>query len=160
MSFTRFHDDPARIQKALDESTYMGRYQLNTPGPGVGLAFQEDVQLRLQGWGANLGKNTVNWESDLRGLTRRLNRDVPELNDYKVRSLPPLAVSYPVADPYVEESRATHPAWMYKDQDQTRWETPWINPQAHFEIPFHKDIQTKMLDRDHFVPRFPSAELR
>jgi hypothetical protein len=151
MSFTRFHDDPSRIQKSLEESTFAGRYQINTPGPGVGLSFQEDVQLRLQGWGANLGKNTVNWESDLRGLTRPLNRDNIEKNQHHVRSMPPLKLVYPSSDPFVEESRATHPAWMYKDQDQTRWEEPWINPQGNFEIPFQTDIPTKMLLRDQYA---------
>ena len=70
MSFTRFHDDEARIKKRLEESTFQGRYFLNVPGPGMDLAFHEDPQLRLQKWGANLHNNTVNLESDLHGLTR------------------------------------------------------------------------------------------
>ena len=32
MSFTRFHDDPARIQKQLQESTDQGNYMINVPG--------------------------------------------------------------------------------------------------------------------------------
>jgi hypothetical protein len=148
MAFTRFHDDSLRIQKYLDESTYSGRYQLNTPGPGVGLPYQEDVQIQLQKWGANLGKNSTNWESDLRGLTRRSNRDIPELNYHSSFSAPTLPISYSVEKPFINESRATHPAWMYKDQDQTRWEFPWINPQANVEIPFPTDIQTRILTRD------------
>ena len=75
MSFTRFHDDPARVKKQLEESTYQGRYFLNKPGAGVDLPFFEDPHLRLQGWGANLHNNTVNLESDLYGLSRTLNRD-------------------------------------------------------------------------------------
>ena len=73
MSFTRFHDDPSRIKKQLDESTFQGRYFLNTPGAGMDLPFKEDPHFRLQKWGANLHTNTVNIESDLHGLTRTLN---------------------------------------------------------------------------------------
>ena len=29
MSFTRFHDDPCRIEKQLQESTGTGKYMLN-----------------------------------------------------------------------------------------------------------------------------------
>lgn len=32
MAFTRFHDDPARIRKTLEESTFAQKYYLNTPG--------------------------------------------------------------------------------------------------------------------------------
>ena len=42
MAFTRFHDDPHRIQKQLEESTYIGRYTLNTPAQGMNLPFNED----------------------------------------------------------------------------------------------------------------------
>ena len=42
MAFTRFHDDPARISKRLEESTFTGRYQLDRPGPGVDMPFYEE----------------------------------------------------------------------------------------------------------------------
>ena len=76
MSFTRFHDDPARIKKQLEQTTFLGRYMLDCPGPGNNLPFWEDPQIRMQKWGANLRDNTVNLESDLFGMTRRLNRDL------------------------------------------------------------------------------------
>ena len=84
MSFTRFHDDPARIKYGLQISTYSGRYALDTPGPGINLPYLEDCQVRMQRWGANLMTNPINIESDLRGLTRPLNRDNMELNNYKI----------------------------------------------------------------------------
>ena len=76
MSFTRFHDDPERIKKQAQESSDVGRYWLNTPGQGVNIGFVEDAHIRLQGWGANLRNNTVELESDLKGITRR-RRQVP-----------------------------------------------------------------------------------
>jgi len=152
MSFSRFHDDPARIRKQLDESTFAGRYFLNTPGPGISMPFYEDPQLRLQKWGANLTTNTVNLESDFMGLTRPLNRDLIQYRDSAVQTTP---LVYQSEDPTVEESRVSHPAWMYRDLEQTRWEMPWINPQANVEKRFPNNIQTRILEKDYFQPRMP-----
>ena len=150
MAFTRFHDDPIRIAKRLEESTFAGRYQLDMPGPGVDMPFYEDPNQRLQKWGANLRTNTINLESDLRGMTRPLSRrDHREQNDYRkhaVQTMPMAA--YGTAEPYVEESRASHPAWMYRDLEQPRWETPLLNPQANLEKPFTHNIHTRILEKD------------
>ena len=81
MAFTRYHDDECRIEKQLQESTDQGRYMLNVPGNGVNMPFIDDPHIRMQYWGANLTNNTVNLESDLRGLTRRINRDCIDVNN-------------------------------------------------------------------------------
>jgi len=151
MSFTRFRDDPARIEKQMDISTYLGRYQLDRPGQGVDLPFLEDPQVRLQGWGANLRRNTVNLESDLLGLTRKLNRDNIEQNNYLEYSVLAERVDYRSENPYVDESRATLPAWTFRSLEQNRWETPFINPQANVEKRFHDNIQTRILEKDAYI---------
>ena len=107
MSFTRFHDDPHRMRKEAEESSFSGKYALNTPGPGDIMPFQEDPQLRLQRWGANLMTNTVNIESDLRGMTRKLNRDYIEKNEYKKASVEGKIVSCPLQESFIDESRAS-----------------------------------------------------
>jgi len=155
MSFTRFHDDPARIKYSLEISTYSGRYALDTPGPGVNLPYLEDSQIRMQKWGANLMTNPINIESDLRGLTRKLNRDNIELNNYKNTAVETSQKIYEKKQPYVDESRASHPAWMYRDLEQTRWEVPFINPLVNVEKKFHDNIQTRILEKDHHVPIIP-----
>jgi hypothetical protein len=155
MSFTRFHDDPHRIKKQAAESSCLGKYMLNTPGPGSNLPFLEDPQLRLQSWGANLMTNTVNLESDLRGLTRTLNRDEIELNEYRAMASDGQSVSYPSTETFIDESRASHPAWMYRDLEQSRWEEPFLNPQTGLEKRFQDNIQTRILEKDYFTPRVP-----
>jgi hypothetical protein len=155
MAFTRFHDDPARIKKQIDQSSFSGRYMLNVPGPGESLPFYQDPQLRLQKWGANLRTNTINLESDLRGLTRPLNRDLVEDNNYKTHAVQTGSEIYPVKTPFIEESRATHPAWMFKDLEQSRWESPFLNPLNGLEKGFHENIQTRILEKDYFVPKVP-----
>lgn len=155
MSFTRFHDDPARIKKQLEESTFTGRYRLDTPGNGLDLPFFEDPQLRLQGWGANFRNNNVNLESDLLGLTRPMNRDLVDINDYKINSVPTSHQLYRSSQPFVEESRASHPAWMFRDLEHSRWETPFLNPLNGLEKGFHENIQTRILEKDLFTPSIP-----
>lgn len=153
MAFTRFHDDPVRIQKQIDESTFSGRYMLNTPGQGINMPYQNEVQMRLQRWGANITNDMIHLENDFRGLTRPLNRDLQEMNDYKKHAVNPTQMMYSSVDPFVEESRASHPAWMYKDLEQPRWEMPWINPQSNLELRFPNNIQTRILEKDYYVQK-------
>jgi hypothetical protein len=160
MSFTRFHDDPNRIQKQVLESSYAGRYALEMPGNGVNMPFLEDVQVRIQKWGANRMNQTVNLESDLRGLTRILNRDRIDENEYHLTAVAMQPISYPNATPFVGESRASHPAWMYRDLEQPRWEEPWLNPLANLEKPFYDNIQTRIIEKDNFRPRIPIIQER
>jgi hypothetical protein len=155
MSFTRFHDDPHRIKKQNEETSFTGRYMLNTPGPGVDLPFMEDPQLRLQKWGGNLQTNTVNLESDLRGLTRMQNRDNIELNQHTKTKVSSSMPTYRKENPFIEESRSSHPAWMYKDLEQTRWEEPLLNPLNGLDKQFQENIQTRILEKDQFTPRIP-----
>ena len=57
MAFTRFHDDPCRIQKYLEESSNIGKYILNKPGNGDKPEFIDDPYIKIQNWGANLSNN-------------------------------------------------------------------------------------------------------
>jgi len=159
MAFTRFHDDPNRIYKQLQQTTYIGQYQLNTPGPGLNLPFSEESQLRLQRWGANFDGKMISQENDLRGQTRKLNKDYIDYNDYKKHEQLPSTPVYDTESPYVEESRASHPAWMYKDLEHPRWETPFLNPQNNIERPFLYDVQTRILEKNHYMPQIPDLSI-
>lgn len=155
MSLSRFNDDPARIQKKLQESTYAESYYINTPGNGVLMPFQDDVHIRLEKFGANLTTNTVHLESDFRGLTRALNRDHIDFNQWDKKEVQAYPIQYSTANPFVEESRASHPAYEYRDLEQTRWEYPWTNPQDKIFQPFPFNIQTRVLEKDYYVPQQP-----
>jgi hypothetical protein len=156
MSFTRFHDDPERIKKALEQTTRVGRYQLDVPGQGTNLPYMEDAQMRLQGWGANLtGNGFTDLESDLRGLSRKLNRDNIETNNYKNVAAPYNPVIYSGENPFIEESRATHPAWKYKDLEQTRWETPFLPPIHDIVRNPEYEISSRLLAKEEHVMRLP-----
>jgi len=150
MAFTRFKDDEARIQKQMEEMTYVGRYQLDVPGPGVDLPFMEDAQIRMQKWGANLQTNVVNVESDLFGMSRQLQRDDVNKNDYTKHAASTMQQHYPNVQPFVEESRASHPAWMFRDYDTGRLDIPLKDAQNHLEIPFQNNQLSRTMAKDEY----------
>ena len=151
MAFTRFHDDTCRIKKQLQEMTGLGRYMLNVPGNGEKPPFMEDPYVRLQKWGANLRTNTVNLESDLMGLSRSANRDCLYVNNFKDHKAVSKEVSYPTSDPITDQTRATHPAWMYRDLEQVDWYTLPLDPQENVCLSFQNNLSTRLLSRDAYV---------
>ena len=154
MSFTRFHDDPCRIKKQLQESTGAGRYMLNKPGWGENPCFMNDPYIRMQQWGANLQTNTINLESDLMGLTRNLTKDC-DTNNYSKSAVKTEQIQYPTCNPFTEQSRATNPAWWYRDLEQNHTYILPLNPQENTCFPFQNNLNTRILEKDNFVARAP-----
>ena len=145
MAFTRFHDDPDVIQKKLCEMTFNGVYQLNVPGNGIHNPYIDDPNIRLQKWGANLHTNTIEIEHKFKGLDRKL------ASDYQVfkepRSKPN---TYSIKSFLVDESRASHPAWLYRDLTQYRPAHLYFNPQYNTTINFENNQPTRILEKDYY----------
>ena len=161
MSFTRFHDEPDRIKKQLQQSTDVGRYVLNVPGPGDKPLYMEDPYIRAQMWAGNIMTNTVDIETELRGLTRRLNKDTHEnyylSGDASVATRTNELIACPTrGGSSVEQSRATHPAWMLRDLEQDNWKMLHFDPQENVFMPFNNNLSTRILEKDHFVPSVTS----
>ena len=152
MACSRYNNDSNRIEKRNAISTFAGRYALDVPGPGASMAFNADPHIRVSHWGANFCNNMMDVNSDLRGLTRRLNRDLPELNSHKAHavSVSSFGSSYGETNYVTDESRATHPAWTYREIEQNRWEQPILNPLDQLEKPFHHNLNTRILEKDYF----------
>tara|TARA_Y100000592_G_scaffold99023_1_gene173754 strand:+ start:2253 stop:2819 length:567 start_codon:yes stop_codon:yes gene_type:complete len=155
MASTRFYDDRCRVEKALQESTDPGRYMLNVPGNGSKPCFMEDPHIRLQGWGANLMTNSINLDSELRGLGRSLNRDCMGENSYETNRVKTEKVSYPSCAPTTDQTRATNPAWTARDLEQVNWYILPLNPQENVCIPFHNNLSTRILEKDYYVGKAP-----
>ncbi len=157
MSFTRFHDDPARIEKQLQQSTGLGRYMLNVPGNnGDKPCYNEDPFIRMQKWGGNLMTNTINLESDLLGLTRNMNRDNITENNYMTKAVKTQKKEYPVCGASTDQSRATMPAWMFRDLEQVNWAILPLDPQENTCFTFENNLNTRLIERDNFVTQMPS----
>jgi len=158
MSFTRFHDDPARIKKQLQQTTDAGRYILNVPGTGDKPYYVEDPYIRSQLWAGNIMTNTVDIETELRGLSRPLNKDTQNYlspNSSTASRSNELIKCPTKAGSAVEQTRATHPAWMLRDIEQDNWKMLHFDPQENVFLPFNNNLSTRILEKDHFVPSIP-----
>jgi hypothetical protein len=154
MACTRFFYDDCRTKKQLQQATDPGRWILNVPGNGANPCYIEDPQIIIQKWGANLRTNTINLESDLMGVNKPLSRDCLGKDNYKNFNVPNQAIEYPVCNnTFTEESRATNPAWWYRDLEQVDWGYPPINPQINTCMPFQNNLSTRILVRDDFTPK-------
>ena len=153
MAFTRFKDDPARVNKYLEETTSIGKYHLNTPGNGLAIPYIDDCHIILQKWGANLQTNSLSVENELRNLNRPLTRDSTLYN--KVDSE---MYQYPVKHFNIDESRASLPAWLFRDNDNkdTRMDFPLKNNTVITGIgmPFQNNLQTRILEKDYYTSKY------
>jgi hypothetical protein len=157
MASTRYNYDNCRTAKNLQESSGPGRYMLDTPGQGLYLPFVNDPQVRLQKWGANLLNvkqgHPIDIDSELIGLNNcsakyNMKKRFPynsTINE-KVSKINFGSKKTPVTD----QSRVTHPSWMYRDLEQTRKYPLLLDPQENVELPFHNYLSTRILERDKY----------
>ena len=154
MAFTRFKYDDCRTKKSLQQATDVGKWILNVPGNGSNPYYIEDPHIRIQKWGGNLRTNTINLESDLRGVNRNLGRDCLGKDNYKNFNVSNEAIQYPSSSNLTtEQSRATNPAWWYRDLEQNNFEYPPLNPQTNVCLPFQSNLSTRILEKDYYTPK-------
>ena len=153
MSFTRFNYDDARTVKRLQESTDPGRWMLNVPGQGCAPCYFEDPHIRLQKWGANLrgisSDHPVDIASYLDGRTRKNNQTCSQ----RQYSISTTNLSFSTCTSFTYESRVTHPTFLYRDIENTRWEYPLFDPQMNVEKDFQNNLSSRLIERDNFIPR-------
>ena len=153
MSFTRFNYDDARTVKRLQESTDPGRWMLNVPGQGCAPCYFEDPHIRLQKWGANLrgvsSDHPVDIASYLDGRTRRNNQTCSQ----RQKSIRTTKKSFSTCTSFTDESRVTHPTFLYRGMENTRWEYPLFDPQMNVEKDFQNNLSSRLMERDNFIPR-------
>lgn len=154
MANTRFNYDECRTMKKLQQSTDPGRWILNVPGNGDKPCYMGDPHIIMQKWGANLRTNTVNLESDLKGVNRQLSRDCLGKDNYTNYNVNTEAVHYPTCNILsTEQSRATNPAWQYRDLEQAQWQYLPLNPQENTCLSFQNNLSTRILEKDYFTPK-------
>jgi len=164
MAFTRFNYDPCRTAKILQESTGPGRYMLDAPGPGCRPCFMEGPYIRLQKWGANLrsvpGGHPIDIDSDLLGITRPLTKDCIEKEYPAAGVVKSNKVNYSNCKPFTDQSRVTHPAFMYRDLEQVDWWPLILNPQENVCMDFQNNLDTRLLEKDYHVTKVPCPLFR
>jgi len=156
MAFTRFHDDPCRIKKQLQQSTDPGRWILNVPGYGDKPMYMADPQIRIQGWGGNLMTNSIEIESSLKGYNKPISKDCLGKDEYTKFNVNSQPIHYPTnTTMYTEESRTIMPAWTARDLEQVDWYYLPLNPQENTCFTFQNNISTRILEKDYFVSKIP-----
>jgi len=150
MAFTRFHDDPARVAKQLQQQTDQGRWAIDVPGNGDKPCFQLDPQIIPQKWGGNLWTKSIDIQSSLLGIDRPLTRDCLK-SKYKQFVPGASRIVYPECDTLTtDQSRVTAPAWMYRDLPQDHSYILPENPQVHTEMKFSNYVNTRIFEKDNF----------
>ena len=151
MAFTRFNYDESRTKKQLQQSTDPGRWVMNVPGNGSHPCYIEDPQIIIQKWGANLRTNTINLESELLGVSKQLNRDCLNVDNYTKYNVPNQKINYPdCKNTITEQSRTIMPVWTARDLEQVDWYYPPLNPQENVCLPFQSNLNTRILEKDYF----------
>ena len=156
MAFTRFHDDPCRITKQLQQQTDQGRWYIDVPGNGDKPCFALDPQIIPQKWGGNLWTNCIDIQSSLLGIDKQLNKDCLDQEKYKRQTVYASPIDYPVCDNFLttEQSRTLMPAWTARDLTQNHAYILPNNPQSHIEMPFKSYLDTRILEKKNFQRSF------
>ena len=152
MAFTRFHDDPCRQTKQLQQMTDVGRWILDVPGNGPKPEFMLDPYIIPQKWGGNLWTNSVDVQSNLLGIDKQLGRDCVDKTPYKRQTVHTSPILYPTSSVLTtEQSRAIAPAWTARDLVQNH--AYWLpdDPQSHTTMPFNSYVNTRIKEKDNFV---------
>ena len=163
MAFTRFNYDKGRTQKNIQQATGPGRYILNVPGIGDKPAVFNDPQLRMQKWGGNLrgvyNGHPIDIDSDLKNVGKKLSKFNCKEKSYN-QSIKTFTNSYPISNKSLtDQSRTTHPSWLYRDLEQNHMYPLLLDPQENVCKHFHNNINTRLLERDTYVPEYPCSIL-
>ena len=154
MASTRFRDDPARVEDQLRQSVFSCGYMINAPGNGVKPDYVEDPHMRLQKWGANYMTNSIDLESNLKGI-RPINRDCIGTSEYTNYNVNTNKIQYPNNNClYTEQSRSIAPAWEIRDiESETQRYPTLLDPQENVTMKFQNNLSTRILEKDHFTPK-------
>ncbi len=160
MAFTRYNYDDLRTKKILQESTGLCRYMLNVPGPHKTTCYMDDPQVRLQKFGGNNRSvnngHPIDIDSDLKGYTRPLQKYCTNLEFPNQGVAKSSAIKYDKCDaPITDQSRATHPARSYRSLPNQPIDIPLLNHQENTCFHFHNNLNTRLLERDNYVPKLP-----
>ena len=94
MSFTRFNYDTCRTKKKLQQSVDVGNYHLYVPGNGPNPKYIEDPNIRIQKWGGNLWTQSIDIDSNLKGINKRLSKNDTLGKINKIPNYNPTQIQY------------------------------------------------------------------
>jgi hypothetical protein len=153
MAFTRYNYDANRTQYRLDQSTINSRYIFGVPwifSEKKNPDFIDEPHIRLERWGGNLGtvKNghPIDIDSELIGLTKKngVRKFIPEYN----KKFKPDTVKFETNSFNIDETRASNPAFLIRDEENKRWDLPSRDYQKDAFIEFEHNVDSAKLYTD------------
>lgn len=148
MAFTRFHDDPCRIAKELQEGADVSAYYLQVPGNGPAPPYMASPGYRLQQWGANLFRDPISVQNIITDRDRRLGGDC-----HLLQKVPEARPDYPTCRSGPAISRAIEPAFLLRCRENSYWERPLPRPGCSVVAPRPPiGLSARLAQRDQFVP--------
>jgi len=150
--FTRYNYDDTRYKKYLEESTGVGKYVMNVPGPAHNHKYINDPYVRLEKFGANDMTNSIDIDNEFKGLNRTLNRDFINLNKHDELKQCEQVEYSEEEKTVVDQSRATHPAWEVRNtlNDDTSFQYLHYNPQNVNTFQFNNNLNSRILEKDYY----------
>ena len=148
MTSTRFNYDECRTRKRLQQSVDVGNYHLNVPGNGLNPFYIEDPSIRLQKWGGNIWLNTIDIDSNLKGMDKQLKCDTMR-NIAKLKPDNSYKKMYPSSNKLnVDYSRHSNPAWNIRGMELNNSQYLLYDPQVKSHIPFVNNISSRIYHKD------------
>lgn len=149
MSFTRFHDDPNRIHKTNVEAAALCDYNFNVPTNFKNTnVYFSDPNLRLQSCGGSQYYDMIGFESKLRRMDMRTNRDFVDDQHSQPQLTHKKMPVYQVDKDITDETRRSHPAWSYRINCQYRPQHLFSNPQKNAITAFEHNVDTNITTKD------------
>jgi hypothetical protein len=155
MSFNRLNYDTSAYTHRLKESIGPGEYMLdrnNFCEP----CFVPSPEVRIDRFGASIcPKDLVDVDSELLGITRKAS-ECPS------KKYLPLADEFckktnlrecNALDP--ENTRLSNPPCTLKCRGINRWESLCKDPQENVEVPFHWNVNNRLVVKDNWRPCIP-----
>ena len=154
MTSTQVTQDVARIIMQNTIMTHEGRYMLDVPGNGLKPVFMEDPYIRAQKWGGNMHTNMTDLQSSLRGLGQTAHKDCAGYVDKRKITKVWEPIQYEDGDDLItDQSRATDPAWTYREKVVFRFEPLLDDPQLKAIRPFSNNISTRVEAKNAAISR-------
>jgi len=152
MAQTRINNDKERIKFNIGIDSDSCKYVLGEPGNGSKPYYFDDPFIRMQRFGGNISTNIVDVNSNLIGLTRKIDRNQPQ-NIYNDK--PYSKINYPnMYGAMTDQSRAKTPAWAIRDLEKYNWNYLYKNPQSHLNKKLNCNIHSRIIEKDNYKPSY------
>lgn len=152
MAHTRINNDNKRIEQTSGINNDICKYVLGEPGSGTKPYYFDDPHIRMQGFGGNISENIVDVNSNLLGLTRKIDRNQPQ-NVYNDDSYS--KISYPNMFGHItDEPRASNPAWEVRGLENNNWAYLPKDPQAYLKNKLKCNIDSRILEKSMYKPNY------